>query len=50
MQFDANGYLWALIHLICVGKSFSFGKIIRRRKCVGEANQLYYEVIDIEGS
>jgi len=36
LQFDPNGYLWALIHLICVGKSFSFGKRIRKSKCVGE--------------
>ncbi|NXW10979.1 TM241 protein, partial [Fregetta grallaria] len=42
-QFDPNGYLWALIHLICVGKSFSFGKRIWKCKCVGGANQLYYE-------
>ncbi|NWW92064.1 TM241 protein, partial [Rhynochetos jubatus] len=35
-QFDPNGYLWALIHLICVGKSFSFGKRTRKGKCVGE--------------
>ncbi|NXK53828.1 TM241 protein, partial [Chauna torquata] len=38
-QFDPNGYFWALIHLICVGKSYSFGRIMKS-KCVGEANQL----------
>ncbi|NXT28932.1 TM241 protein, partial [Syrrhaptes paradoxus] len=41
LQFDPNGYLWALIHMICLGKSFSFGRRIRKSKYAGEANQLY---------
>uniref|UniRef100_U3IFH0 Transmembrane protein 241 n=1 Tax=Anas platyrhynchos platyrhynchos TaxID=8840 RepID=U3IFH0_ANAPP len=39
--FDPNGYFWALIHLICVGKSFSFGRRFLKSKRVVEANQLY---------
>ncbi|NWZ23753.1 TM241 protein, partial [Asarcornis scutulata] len=40
-QFDPNGYFWALIHLICVGKSFSLGRRFLKSKRVVEANQLY---------
>ncbi|NXA32943.1 TM241 protein, partial [Eudromia elegans] len=35
-QFDPNGYLWAFVHLICLGKSLTFGKKeLGKSKCDG---------------